>query len=73
MFESMAAMGYDHGHDAGEVFYLGPALDEGYVEGWLERIGEDDPNEEEFLRGVWERRPGVRPGGAQGRRGGEGG
>jgi len=40
-----AALGYDHGYD-GEVFYLGLALDERYVEGWvegcLERIGEDD-------------------------------
>jgi hypothetical protein len=46
------------GHDAEEVFYLGLALDEryveGFVEGCLERIGEDDPNEEEFSRGVWE-------------------
>ena len=42
------------GHDAEEVFYLGLALDERYVEGCLERIGEDDPDEEEFLRGIWE-------------------
>jgi hypothetical protein len=58
VLEGRAAIGYDRGHDAGEVFYLGPALDEGYVEGFVEgcpeRIGEDDPNEEEFLRGVWE-------------------
>jgi hypothetical protein len=24
------------------------------VEGCLERIGEDEPDEEEFLRGIWE-------------------
>ena len=46
------------GHDAEEVFYLGLALDEryveGFVEGCLERIGEDDLDEEEFLRGIWE-------------------
>ena len=53
MFEGRAAIGYDHGHDA-EVFYLGLALDERYVEGCLERIGEDDPDEEDFLRGLWE-------------------
>jgi hypothetical protein len=43
-FTGRAAIGYDHGYD-GEVFYLGLALDERYVEGWvegcLERIGED--------------------------------
>ena len=27
---------------------------EGFVEGCLERIGEDDPHEEDFLRGIWE-------------------
>jgi hypothetical protein len=57
VFEGRASIGYDHGYDA-EVFYLGLALDEkyveGFVEGCLERIGEDDPDEEEFLRGVWE-------------------
>jgi hypothetical protein len=41
-----------------EVFYLGLALDpacvEGFVKGCLERIGEDDPHEEDFLRGTWE-------------------
>ena len=51
--EGWAAIGYDHGYDA-EVFYLGLALDERYVEGCLERIGEDEPDEEEFLRGIWE-------------------
>ena len=57
MLEGRAAVGYDHGYDA-EVFYLGLALDEkyveGFVEGCLERIGEDEPDEEEFLRGIWE-------------------
>jgi hypothetical protein len=42
-FTGRAAIGYDHGYD-GEVFYLGLALDEkyieGFVEGCLERIGE---------------------------------
>jgi hypothetical protein len=37
------------------VFYLGLALDpayvEGFVEGCLERIGEDDPEGEDLLRG----------------------
>jgi membrane protease YdiL (CAAX protease family) len=44
-FTGRAAIGYDHGYD-GEVFYLGLALDPsyvvGFVEGCLERIGEDD-------------------------------
>jgi hypothetical protein len=52
-----AAIGYDHGYDA-EVFYLGLALDEkyveGFVEGCLERIGEDDPDEELLFRDLWE-------------------
>ncbi len=52
-----AAIGYDHGY-GGEVFYLGLALDERYVEGWvegcLERIGEDDPGEERLFRDLWE-------------------
>ena len=50
------AMGYAHGYD-GEVFYLGLALDpayvEGFVEGCLERIGEDDPEGEDLLRDEW--------------------
>jgi hypothetical protein len=49
-------MGYDHGYD-GEVFYLGLALDPAYVEGWvegcLERIGEDKP-EEQLFREFWD-------------------
>ena len=56
-FTGRAAIGYDHGYD-GEVFYLGLALDERYVEGWvegcLERIGEDDPDEELLFRDLWE-------------------
>jgi hypothetical protein len=45
VFEGRAATGYDHGYD-GEVFYLGLALDpayvEGFIEGCLERICEED-------------------------------
>jgi len=56
-FTGRAAIGYDHGYDA-EVFYLGLALDpnyvEGFVEGCLERIGEDDPEEERLFRDLWE-------------------
>ena len=52
-----AAIGYDHGYD-GHILCLGLALDPAYVEGWvegcLERIGEDDPEGEEILRGEWE-------------------
>ncbi len=48
-------LGYDHGYDA-EVFYLGLALDEMFVEGCLERIGKDDSDEEDFLQGIWEER-----------------
>ena len=58
VFEGRAAMGYDHGYDAGVFYLLGLALDEryveGFVEGCLERIGEDDPDEGAFLRGVRE-------------------
>jgi hypothetical protein len=53
-FTGRAAIGYDHGYD-GEIFYLGLALDERYVEGWvegcLERIGED---EERLFRNLWD-------------------
>ena len=56
-FTGRAAIGYDHGYD-GEVFYLGLALDPAYVEGWvegcLERIGEDHPDEEMLFRDLWE-------------------
>ena len=56
--EGRAAVGYDHGYDA-EVFYLGLSLDPAYVEGFVEGcperiIDEDDPDEEDFLRGLWE-------------------
>lgn len=57
MFEGRAAIGYDHGCDA-QKFYLGLALDqnyiEGFVEGCLERIGEDDAEGEYLLRDMWE-------------------
>ena len=56
-FTGRAAIGYDHGYDA-EVFYLGLALDpnyvDGFVEGCLESIGEDDPDEEQNFRDLWE-------------------
>src|ERR687896_1171332 len=56
-FTGRAAIGYDHGYD-GEVFYLGLALDERYVDGWvegcLERIGEGDPDEERLFRDLFE-------------------
>lgn len=52
-YEGRAAIGYDHGYDA-EKFYMGLALDERYVEafieGSLERIGEDDSDGANFLR-----------------------
>jgi hypothetical protein len=51
-FTGRAAIGYDHGYD-GEVFYLGLALDPHYVEGCLERIGEDYPEEEQLFRDLW--------------------
>jgi hypothetical protein len=42
----------------GYLFYLGLALDpayvEGFVEGCLQRIGEDDPEEEQIFRDLWE-------------------
>jgi hypothetical protein len=56
-FTGRAAIGYDHGYD-GEVFYLELALDPHYVDGWvegcLERIGEDHPEEELLFRDLWE-------------------
>ena len=56
-FTGRAAIGYDHGHD-GEIFYLGLALDtnyvDGFVEGCLERIGEDYPDEAMLFRDLWE-------------------
>ena len=57
MFEGRAAIGYNHGYDA-HKFYLGLALNpkyiEGFVEGYLERIGEDEPEEENLFRDLWE-------------------
>jgi hypothetical protein len=51
--EDREAIGYDR-----EVFYLGLALDpayvEGFVEGCLDSIGEDDQQGEDMLRGEWE-------------------
>jgi hypothetical protein len=56
-FMDRTATGYDHGYD-GEVFYLGLALDPAYIEGWvegcLERIGEDNADEEQVFRDLWE-------------------
>lgn len=53
----MAAIGYDYGYDA-QIFHEGHADDEeyvrGFVEGCLERIGEEEPEEEVFLRDLWE-------------------
>ncbi|HKH75571.1 MAG TPA: hypothetical protein VKA51_01285, partial [Rubrobacteraceae bacterium] len=75
MFEGRAAIGYDHGYDAG-VFYLGLVLDGRYVEGCPEedrrgrRSGRGGSSEGRMGGG---RRPGVRPGGAQGRGGRQGG
>lgn len=55
--EGRGAIGYDHGYDA-QAYYMGLALDkryvEGFVEGCLERVGEDDPDDEVFLRRLWE-------------------
>ena len=57
VFEGRGAVGYDHGYD-GEVFYLGLALDpnyvDGFVEGCLERIGEDYPEDEAMFRDLWQ-------------------
>jgi hypothetical protein len=56
-FTGRQAIGYDHGYD-GEIFYLGLALDPHYVIGWvegcLERMGEDHPEEELLFRDLWE-------------------
>ena len=42
----------------GSFFYLGLGLDphyvDGFVEGCLERIGEDHPEEERLFRDLWE-------------------
>ena len=56
-FTGRTAIGYDHGYDT-EVFYLGLALDphnvDGWLEGCLERIGEDYPEEELLFRDLWD-------------------
>jgi hypothetical protein len=56
-FTGRAAIGYDHGYD-GEIYYLGLALDPHYVEDWvdgcLERIGEDHPEEALLFRDLWD-------------------
>ena len=53
----MAAIGYDYGYDA-EIFNEGHAHDQefvkGFVEGCLDRIAEDEPEEANFLRNLWE-------------------
>jgi hypothetical protein len=47
-----------HHPDRTETAEASLALDERYVEGWaegcLERIGEDDPEEEQLFRDLWE-------------------
>jgi hypothetical protein len=57
VFEGRAAIGYDHGYNA-QKFYLGLALDQNYiedfVEGCLEWIGEDDAEGEDLLRDMWD-------------------
>jgi hypothetical protein len=57
MFEGRAAIGYNHGY-AAHKFYLGLALNpkyiEGFVEGRLERLGEDEPEEENLFRDLRE-------------------
>jgi hypothetical protein len=57
MFEGRAAICNDHGYDA-QKLYLGLALDHKYVqvfvEGCLERIGEDEPEDEDLFGNSWE-------------------
>ncbi len=57
VFEGRAAIGYDHGYDA-QKFYLrlalAPKYIEGFVEGCLERIGEDESEDEVLFRDLWE-------------------
>jgi hypothetical protein len=36
------------------LFYLRPAIEERYIEGCLERIGEDDPEEQQLFRDLWD-------------------
>jgi hypothetical protein len=53
----MAAIGYNYGYDA-ENFYEGHVDDQEFVkefvEGCLDRIAEDEPEEANFLRNLWE-------------------
>ena len=57
MFEGRAAIGYDHGYDS-QKFYLRLSLDpayiEGFAEGCLERIGEEESENEALFRDLWE-------------------
>jgi hypothetical protein len=57
VLEGRAAIGYYHGYD-GLKFYLGLALDpsyiEGFAEGCLERISENEPEDEDLFRDFWE-------------------
>lgn len=57
VFEGRAATGCEYGYDA-QKFYLGLAFDPKYVEGFaercLERIGEDEPEDEALFRDLWE-------------------
>jgi hypothetical protein len=52
VFEGRATIGYDHGHDA-QKYYLRLALNpkyvEGFIEGCLERIGEDEPEDKALI------------------------
>ncbi len=56
-FEGMAAIGYDYGYVAA-IFHEGHADDEeyvrGFVEGCLERIEDEEPEDVGFLRNLWE-------------------
>jgi hypothetical protein len=56
VFEGRATIGYDHDYDV-QKYYLGLALNskyvEGFIEGCLERIGEDEPEDETLFRDLW--------------------
>lgn len=56
-FKGITAIGYDYGYDA-RVFREGHADDReyvrGFVEGCLERIADEEPEEVGFLRSLWE-------------------
>ena len=57
MFKGRAAIGYDHGYDS-QKFYLRLSLDPeyvvGFVEGCLERVGEEESENEASFRDLWE-------------------